>query len=37
MKNSVRGGNKPAHGFDVFAGVQIAIEPGEIAAGDLES
>lgn len=36
MKNSVRGGNKPAREFDVFAGVQIAIEPGEIATRDFE-
>jgi len=36
MKNSVCGGDKPARGFDIFAGVQVAIEPGEIAAGDFE-
>lgn len=36
MNNSVRGGNKPTRELDLFAGVQIAIEPGEIAAGDLE-
>ena len=37
MKNSVRGWNKPAREFDVFTGVQIAIEAWEVAATDFNA
>jgi hypothetical protein len=37
MKNRVRGGNNPVLGSDFFAGVEVAIKPGEIAAGDFQT
>src|SRR5215831_8903277 len=37
VKNRVRGGNKPVPQSDFFAGIEIAIESREVAAGDFQS
>lgn len=34
VKNRVRGGNKPVPLSDFFAGIEVAIESREFAAGD---
>src|ERR1700682_466028 len=37
VQDGVRGGNKVARKFNLLASVEIAIEPGEIAARNLEA
>ena len=37
VQNRVGGGDKVSRKFDVFAGIEIAIETREIAAGNLQA